>query len=84
MLARAILWLATSKIGQTVAIALAGAAALGLALLKAFSAGRQTERTAQDRRSLENLRSRQRVEDEVQRMPYDERSAHLKEWSSRE
>jgi hypothetical protein len=75
-------WLVTSRAGRAVAAGCAIALAIGLALLKAFSAGKQVERAKQDRASLENMRKRQETDEEVRSLPADERRRRLSDWVS--
>lgn len=58
-------WFATSKIGRAIAAGAALVLAIGVAVLKVFSAGKASERARQDQQSLENLRSRANTNDEI-------------------
>jgi hypothetical protein len=58
-------WFATSKVGRAIAAGAAIALAIGIAVLKIFSAGRDAERAQQDRQSLQNLRTRQETNAEI-------------------
>jgi hypothetical protein len=74
------LWLATTRTGRFVAAAGALSLAIGVALLKAFSAGRQLERDKQDKSSLENLRNRQEIENEVNTLGGDDLDRRGRRW----
>lgn len=58
-------WFLGTKLGRTLAAAGAIALAIGLALLKAFTAGKAAEKAKQDRASLENLRKRAKTDEEI-------------------
>ena len=58
-----------SRLGRYVVAFFMGAAGIGFALLKAFSAGEAKERAKQDHESLKNLRKRVKTDDEVSQMP---------------
>jgi len=60
-----VVWFATSRTGRALAAAGALALAVGIALLKAFGAGRAAERAKQDRASLDNLRDRNEIDHEI-------------------
>jgi hypothetical protein len=77
-------WIITSRAGRAVAAGVGIALAIGLALLKAFSAGRSAERAKQDRASLENLRKRQQTDEEIRSLPASERRRRLSGWVSDE
>lgn len=81
MLSSITLWFATSRTGRAIAAAGALALAIGVALLKVFSAGKQAERVTQDRASLENQRARAAIEDELNTLPMSEREERLRQWS---
>lgn len=78
---RIALWLATSKIGQYIMAGLALAAAIGVAVLKVFNAGKAVERSKQDRQSLENLRERAKTNDEIHSLGSDDVRDRLDRWS---
>ena len=75
-------WLLGTKFGRAVAAGLAIAGAIGLALLKAFMAGKAAEKAKQDRASLENLRNRAKTDDEVKKLDPDKRLERLNRWVS--
>ncbi len=73
-------WLTGSKLGRYAAVALTAVAAISLALLKAFLAGRAKEKAKQTQASLENLRSRMKTDDEIRTMPRADRAKQLDRW----
>jgi hypothetical protein len=75
-----VLWFATSKAGRAIAAGAALALAISLALLKAFSAGKESERIAQDRQSLDNIRERQATDAEVEGLGHADVDQHLDRW----
>lgn len=77
-------WFATSKAGQTIAAVFAALGVIGIAALKVFSAGKAAERSKQDKQSLENLRDRARIDDEVKTLGRDELSDRLSRWRVRD
>lgn len=79
--ARIGVWFATSKTGQTIAAVFAALGLIGVAALKVFSAGKAAERSKQDKQSLENLRDRTRIDDEVKTLGRDELGDRLSRWS---
>lgn len=74
------LWFITSKTGRTIAAIGAAALAIGVAALAVFNQGKQSERTRQDRQSLDNLRTRNRIDDEVGRASADDVDRRLNRW----
>ncbi len=62
-------WLTGSKIGRFFAGSFLFVASIGIALLKAFSAGQEKERAKQDRQSLKNIRERIKTDEEIRKMP---------------
>ncbi len=81
MLPRIAIWLATSKTGRALTAVGALLAAIGAALLKAYSAGRAVERDRQDKSSLDNLRERARLEDQLQAETPDQRKKRMDLWA---
>lgn len=73
-------WFATSKIGRALALAGGLVLAFGIAALKVFNAGKTSERSRQDRRSLENFRERARIDDEVDNLPPGDVERRLSRW----
>jgi uncharacterized membrane protein YraQ (UPF0718 family) len=73
-------WFVTSKVGRAIAAGAAIALAIGIAVLKVFSAGKDAERARQDRQSLENLRSRAKTDDEVHRLSDSDLNKRLDRW----
>ena len=84
MIGGVIAWFATSRVGQAIAAGFAIAAAIGVAVLKVFSAGKAAERAKQDAEALDATRTRARINDEIKSLPIPERAKRLKEWSPRE
>lgn len=77
-----IAWFGTSKLGRMIAAGFALAFAVGIAVLKVFSAGKASERQKQDQQSLENLRERARNDDEISTLPTDQLDSRLSRWVS--
>lgn len=78
------LWFATSKTGRMLAAAGTLALAIGVALLKAFSAGKQSERAAEDARSLENLRDRAGSDAEINNLGHADLDERARRWLRRD
>ena len=74
------LWFATSKLGRSIALAAAATLAVGLAVLKVFNAGKASERAAQDRQSLENIRERQKTDAEVDSIGHADLDQRMSRW----
>lgn len=75
-----IAWMLGSEIGRKLALTLLAMAALGIVIWRIYAKGRSDERAKQAAKSLENLRERVRVDDEITRLPSDERRRKLQEW----
>ena len=73
-------WFVSSKAGRALAGAGAIALALGAALLKVFYSGQAAEKAKQDRASLENLRNREKINEDVGKMPDDSVRGELAGW----
>lgn len=73
-------WFATSKVGRALAAAGAIIVAIGIAVLKAFNAGKTSERATEDRASLENLRKRSETDHEVSKLGPDAVRDRLSPW----
>ncbi len=71
----------TSKVGRYCAVALAVLVAVGAALAKAFSAGKQTERVAEQRKQIDAVEDAHQIHGDVSRLPDDELSRELRKWS---
>lgn len=82
MMGGIVAWFATSRVGQALAAGLAIAAAIGVAVLKVFSAGKAAERSRQDHQSLENLQQRAKENDEVRTLSGDDLRQRLNRWVS--
>ncbi len=74
-------WFLGTKVGRWCVAAGALAAAIGAALAKVYSAGKAAQQAKQDRQSLDAWRTRAEIEDDVARLPTNERAKKLKEWS---
>lgn len=73
-------WLVTSKLGRALAAGLAIAAALALAALKLISIGKRAERARQDRASLDNLRNRQRTDEDIENLGHADLDRRMHRW----
>ncbi|MBI1201475.1 MAG: hypothetical protein GC182_03080 [Rhodopseudomonas sp.] len=73
-------WFATSKAGRAIAAGAALALAIGIAVLKVFNAGKASERAAQDRASLDNMRERQATDDEVANLGPADLDRRMRRW----
>ncbi len=73
-------WLATTRAGRWLAAAGAGTlVALGI-LARVYGAGRAAEESRQERDSLDDLRSRNRTDDEVDRLGAARRRDEFAGW----
>ena len=75
-----IAWLATSRTGRAIAAAGALAFAIGIAVLRVFNAGKAAERVKQDRQSLDNLRDRRAIDEDVRNLGPADLDNRLKRW----
>jgi hypothetical protein len=75
-----IAWFMSSRLGRGLALVGGVLLAIGAAFLKGRSAGKQAEVTKQNEASLENLRSRETTNAEVQARPADDRRRDLGKW----
>ena len=80
MIEAVVTWFITSKVGRTIALIAAGAAAIGIALLKAFNNGKQAERSKTDRASLDNLHERQETDAEIDGLGHADVDCRLDRW----
>ena len=71
-----------TKLGRYAALALLVAAVIGIALWRARQSGIEKERARQLQQSLENLRTRIKVDDEIASLPKDKRLVRLNRWVS--
>lgn len=78
----ALAWLLGSALGRKVAAIGLFALALGFAILRIYMAGAASERAKQTQASLQNLRTRVKVDDEIARMSPADRRKRLLEWVS--
>lgn len=74
-------WFLGTRVGRWCLAAIGLLAAIGAALAKVYSAGKAVQQAKQDRQSLDALRTRAQIEDDVARLPANERASRLKEWS---
>jgi len=72
--------LATTRVGQTILWVGGLAVAVGAIALRLLAAGRAQERAKQDRASLDNLRSREKTDDEIARLDDRARRERLARW----
>jgi hypothetical protein len=77
-------WLAGSRAGRTAAAAFLALAGFGLALLRAFSAGKAHERAKDQAATLKILQSRLNTDDEIARLSPDDRRELLRGWVQRD
>ena len=75
-------WFLTTRLGRYIAAGGAIATAIGLALFRAFMAGRKAEREKQIRASLENLRNRTRKNEEIGNLSEPDVDRRLDRWVS--
>lgn len=73
-------WFVTSKTGRMVAAGAALALAVGVAVLKVFSAGKNAERARQDQQSLENMRSRAGSDAEIDNLGHADLDERARRW----
>ena len=73
-------WLTGSKIGRYVALGAIAAAALGFLYLRIKASGAEAERLKMLQQSLENLRTRIKVDDEITQLSPDARRERLGRW----
>lgn len=73
-------WLMGTRLGRWVMGMTAGLVAIIVLLWQVFAAGRKAERADQAEQSLENLREREKTDDEVAAMPAADRRKRLREW----
>jgi hypothetical protein len=75
-----IAWFLATRIGRYCAIGAAIAAALGLAILKAISLGKQQERSRQQADTLEAIRNRNTSDEKVDGLGPDAVRRGVNEW----
>lgn len=78
----ALAWLLGSPAGRTTILVLLAVLGAVLAVLRAFQKGEAAERARQAQASLDNLRNRIKTDDDIARLPADERRRRLAEWVS--
>jgi hypothetical protein len=70
-----------SKVGRYLAAGLLIAAVIGIALWRARLSGAEAERAKMLQKTLENIRTRIKVDDEVAKLPADQRLERLNRWA---
>jgi len=80
MFAASIGWFLGTKVGRAIAISLAAIAFSVVLMWRIFTAGRRTERAAQDQQALRNFRTRQETHDAIATRPADKRRDDLRRW----
>lgn len=80
MIAAAVAWLATSRLGQWLAIAAAAVAALGAALLAARRGGRQAAEAVAQAAQIKARDTRDGIDRDVGRAGADDVARRLREW----
>ncbi len=73
-------WILSTRIGRGIAAALAIIAFALAFYWRAFTAGKRTERAAQDQQSLRNMKTRQETHDAIATRPSDQRRDDLRRW----
>ena len=73
-------WLLGSKTGRTIVLIGLVVLGTGLTIWQAFRSGRKAEQSAQASRTLEALREKVKVHDEVMHMSVDDRRRALRQW----
>jgi hypothetical protein len=75
-------WLLGSALGRKVAAGVLIALAIAFGLYRVYAAGAARERAKQAQATLQNLRNRMRVDDEIASMSPADRRKRLSEWVS--
>lgn len=73
-------WFATSKVGRTVAAGGALALAIGVALIKAFSAGKAAQLAKEQKQALEDQRTRDKIDEDVRNTGDAELDRRVDRW----
>lgn len=73
-------WFVGSKVGRALLGAMSAVVVIALLLLRAFNAGKQSQKHKEEEKALENLRRRNETHEEISRMPADDRRAELSKW----
>jgi hypothetical protein len=81
ILLKALGWLTGSKLGRYAAIALIVGAAIAYALYSARRSGIKAEQAKQLAKSLNNLRTRIKTDEDISRLEPDARRQRLREWA---
>lgn len=75
-----IAWLLGSALGRKIAVGLLIAGIVLFAVWRIYAAGRAAEKARQVQASLENLRTRIKVDDSIAKLSPDDRRRRLSEW----
>ena len=75
-----IAWFLSTKIGRGIAFGVVFVALLAVAYWRIFTAGRKSERAAQDRKSIQNYETREEVHNDIAAKPADDRRRDLGRW----
>ena len=75
-----ITWLVTSRAGRAIGAISAAALTLILVVLRAFSAGKRAARAAQTQKTLQDVLTRNQINDDVEKMSFNERRSALRGW----
>jgi len=75
-----IAWLIGSKLGRYVALGSLAAVAIGVFILRIYSAGKNAAALKQQQQSINNLRERIRLDTEIRNLPATERKQRLDRW----
>lgn len=73
-------WLASTKAGRITAVTMAAIAAFFIALAQAFSSGKASEKTKQDKSTLEAYRSREKIDDETNKLGHADLDREYDRW----
>lgn len=73
-------WFMGTRFGQTIAAILGALVVFGLALLKAFYAGKASEQAKQQKNALDSLRERNKIDDEASKNAPSDNRRKLAEW----
>lgn len=73
-------WMIGTKLGRYLALGALATAAIGVFVLRIYSAGKNAERLKQQSQSLNNLRERIRLDTEIRNLPASERASRLDRW----
>lgn len=74
-------WLMGSALGRKVALGLVLVLGALFVVWRIYSAGRAAEKARQAEASLQNIRNRMRIDDDIDKLSRDERRKRLEEWA---